>query len=240
MYNPESKKLAPLRILQILYKHSDKNHPLLQDDIAYYLKKEYNMELERKAVSRNLNFLRDAGFAIDTIPKRGSYIGGREFSDYELRLLMEAVFSSERIESEHAKELAQKIKKLGNESFHFGIINKVRCVDERSEAGTAALFANISKISWEIAKQRQIQFDYIRTDVMGEKTEERRYVVPCQLILHNHKYYLLAYDGKNYVFYNLENIADVRMIVWTVNKIHDSGRNKAAEQRAIENFIKDK
>lgn len=239
MYNPGSKKLAPLRILQILYKHSDKNHPLLQDDIAYYLKKEYNMELERKAVSRNLNFLRDAGFAIDTIPKRGSYIGGREFSDYELRLLTEAVFSSGRIESEHAKELAQKIKKLGNERFSFNIDN-VRCVDERSEENTAVLFANISEINRKIADQRQIRFDYIYTYTDGKPIKERCRAIPRQLILHNYKYYLLACDGENLVFYNLENIKNIDSLWREQDPIPDSGRDKASEQRAIENFIKEK
>lgn len=239
MYNPNSKRLAPLRILQILYKYSDSDHPLLQEDIAHYLEKDYNMQLERKAISRNLDFLRDAGFAIESIPKYGSYISGREFSDYELRLLMEAVLSSERIESEHAKELTQKIKKLGNQSFHSGI-NKVRCVDERSEKSVAALFTNISEINRKIAEQQQIQFDYIRTDAIRGKIQEECYVIPRQLILHNHKYYLLAYNGKNIVFYDLENMFCVRSIIWKQNIVHDPGRDKGAEQRAIENFIKDK
>lgn len=73
MYNPKSKKLAPLRILQVLYKHSSSNNPLFHEDIADYLQKDYDMQLERKAISRNLNFLRDAGFFIESIPKRGYF-----------------------------------------------------------------------------------------------------------------------------------------------------------------------
>ena len=46
----EAKKLALLRILQILHKHSDLQHPLTQEKIAYYLDSEYGIVIERKAI----------------------------------------------------------------------------------------------------------------------------------------------------------------------------------------------
>ena len=56
----ESKKLALLRILHILQKYSDDTHPLTQDDIVDYLYKDYGIEVERKAVGRQLALLHEA------------------------------------------------------------------------------------------------------------------------------------------------------------------------------------
>ena len=50
----ESKKLALLRILQILEKYSNCDHPLTQDEIVYRLDHDYGIEIERKAVGRNI------------------------------------------------------------------------------------------------------------------------------------------------------------------------------------------
>ena len=50
----EPKKLALIRILQILREHSDYKHPLLQEEIANYLEKEYGIVIERKAVGFGL------------------------------------------------------------------------------------------------------------------------------------------------------------------------------------------
>ena len=57
----EPKKLALLRIWQILQKYSDFNHPLTQDEIVEILDRDYGISIERKAVSRNLSLLKEAG-----------------------------------------------------------------------------------------------------------------------------------------------------------------------------------
>ena len=56
-YNIESKTVNIIRILQILWEHSDYEHRLTQDKIIEYLYNEYNIEMERKAVSRALQNL---------------------------------------------------------------------------------------------------------------------------------------------------------------------------------------
>ena len=48
----EPKKLALLRIWQILQKHSDYDHPMTQEDIITHLRNDYGIEMERKAVGK--------------------------------------------------------------------------------------------------------------------------------------------------------------------------------------------
>ena len=87
----EPKKLALLRILQILQQHTDADHPMTQAEILKRLSNDYGIEMERKAVAGNLELLQDAGFEIGSIPQRGVYLISRPFEDGELQLLMDSV-----------------------------------------------------------------------------------------------------------------------------------------------------
>ena len=58
----EPKKLALIRIWQILKEYSDYDHPLTQDDIARHLENDYGIVIERKAISRNISLLKEAGY----------------------------------------------------------------------------------------------------------------------------------------------------------------------------------
>ena len=112
----ESKKLAPLRILQILYKYSDFDHPLWQEEIQRYLLRDYGIELERKAIGRDVSLLTAAGFDIDVIPKCGCYLVTRVFDDDELRVLIDAVLSSD-IPKDRAQTLVKKLCGLSSKYF---------------------------------------------------------------------------------------------------------------------------
>ena len=107
MNSLEPKKLALLRILQILEKYSDSEHPLTQKEIAKYLEDDYGITIERKAVSRNLTLLKDAGYEIGTAKREGFYLDEttREFTDSELRLLIDGVLSSKYIPARYSKEI---------------------------------------------------------------------------------------------------------------------------------------
>ena len=88
----ESKKLAPLRILEVLEKYSDEYHILTQAEIAEKLDREYGIVLERKAVARNIKLLEDAGFEFGTGKDgRGVYLLSRHFEEGELRMLIDSV-----------------------------------------------------------------------------------------------------------------------------------------------------
>ena len=57
MYEVMPKKLLVINILDILNKYSDAEHRLKQKDFIDILRKEYGMEVDRKAVRRNLSYL---------------------------------------------------------------------------------------------------------------------------------------------------------------------------------------
>ena len=92
----EPKKLALIRILQILECYTDSEHPLKHEEIVKKLENDYGITVERKAIGRNISLLQEAGYDIETT-KKGSYLNSRLFEDSELRLLSDGVLASQHI-----------------------------------------------------------------------------------------------------------------------------------------------
>ena len=208
MDNLEPKKLALLRILQILEKYSDFNHPLTHEDIARYLSKDFGIEIERKAIGRNISLLKESGVDIESV-KQGSYIF-REFDDSELHLLIDGVLASSHITAAHSKQIIEKLCKLSNIYFRSHVKN-IYSVEQWNRTDNSQLFFSISMIDEAIEQGKQIQFYYNKYG--ASKTlhrTSRPKVSPYQLILHNQRYYLMALNEKwgNMGFYRLDRITD--------------------------------
>jgi predicted DNA-binding transcriptional regulator YafY len=212
MASLEPKKLALLRIWQILRKHSDYDHPLKQDDIIKYLDKEYGIQMERKAIGKNIADLRDAGIEIGSC-RAGSYIDSREFEDSELKLLIDGVLQSKHITARHSKDLIEKLCGLSNKYFRSHVKN-VYSVNDWSKTENQALFYNIDIVDEAIATVKQVQYDYNKygVDAKLHKSSFQR-VSPYQLILHNQRYYLMGYSSYwgNMTFHRLDHITNMRI-----------------------------
>lgn len=208
----EPKKLALLRIWQILQKHSDYDHPMTQEDIIKYLESDYGIEMERKAVGKNIADLRDAGIDIGS-RRAGSYINSREFEDSELKLLIDGVLQSKHITARHSKDLIEKLCGLSNKYFRSHVKN-VYSVNDWSKTENQALFYNIDVVDEAIATGKQVQYDYNKygVDAKLHKSSFQR-VSPYQLILHNQRYYLMGYSDYwgNMTFHRLDRISNMRL-----------------------------
>ena len=140
----EPKKLALLRIWQILQKYSDYDHPLTQDDIALHLENDYGIVIERKAISRNISLLKEAGIEIES-RRAGSYLETREFEDSELKLLIDGVLCSQHINPKQSFDLIEKLCKLSNKYFRSHVKN-IHTVKDWNKTENPALFYNIEMI----------------------------------------------------------------------------------------------
>ena len=212
MASLEPKKLALLRIWQILQKHSDYDHPLTQEDIIKYLDKDYGIEMERKAVGKNIADLRDAGIDIGS-RRAGSYIDSREFEDSELKLLIDGVLQSKHITARHSKDLIEKLCGLSNKYFRSHVKN-VYSVNDWSKTENQALFYNIELVDEAIASGKKLQYDYNKygLDAKLHRSSFQR-VSPYQLILHNQRYYLMGYSDfmKTMTFQRMDHISNMQI-----------------------------
>ena len=208
----ESKKLALLRILQILEKESDCDHALSQEEIVKHLEREYGIVIERKAVGRNLSLLKEAGFDIES-EKRGSYLASRTFDDTELQLLIDSILASKHIPARQSLDLIERLCGLSNKYFKRHVKN-IHTVDEWDKTEYKNLFYNISVIDEAIDIGRMVEYDYNKygIDKKLHKTSFQR-VSPYQLILHNQKYYLMGYSRywNHMVYHRLDRITEIKI-----------------------------
>ncbi len=208
----EPKKLALIRIWQILQKHSDFDHPLTQDEISQYLKDDYGIVIERKAIGRNLSLLKEAGVEIDS-SRAGSYLVCREFEDSELKLLIDGVLSSRHINPRHSADLIERLCGLSNKYFRSNVKN-IHTVSEWNKTDNKELFYNINVVDTAIEEGKQIQFEYNKYGVDKQlHLSSRQQVTPYQLILHNQKYYLMAHNSywNDMTFYKLDRISNMQI-----------------------------
>ena len=208
----EPKKLALLRIAQIFHKYSDAAHPLKQEDIAAYLSRDYGIEIERKAVGRNLSLLKEADFDIIST-RNGCYLEKREFEDAELKLLIDGVLCSKHISPHHSKELIEKLAALSNAYFRSHIKN-IYTVNDWNKTQNYDLFLNIELVDEAIEAGKQITFSYNKfgADKKLHKSATH-FASPYQMILHNQRYYLIALNEKwkNMGYYRLDKITEMQI-----------------------------
>lgn len=207
----EPKKLALIRILQILQRHSDEKHPIKHDKIVDLLEREYALVVERKAIGRNISLLNEAGYPIETT-KKGSYLAERKFTDIELKLLIDGVLSSKHITPQHSKELIEKLCTESNKYFKKHVKN-IYSVADWNKTENVDLFHNIEVIDDAIEGERQLKFSYNKYGADKKMHRSATHLVsPYQMILHNQRYYLMAYNEKwrHIQYYRMDRITDIQ------------------------------
>ena len=206
----EPKKLALIRIWQILKDYSDYDHPLTQEDIAAKLESEYGIVIERKAIGRNISLLKEAGADIES-RRAGSYLAYRDFEDSELHMLIDGVLSSKHITAKHSKDLIDRICALSNKYFRSNV-KHIHSVNDWSKTDNQALFYNIEMIDAAIEHGKQIQYDYNKfgIDKKLHKSSQQN-MSPYLMILHNQRYYLMAYSERwgDMAFHRLDHITNM-------------------------------
>lgn len=224
------KKLS-FAILDILRQYTDENHKLSQNDIVELLEKDYDVKADRKSIKRNITSLLEMGYPIEfketlrMYPNKDgvmeeSYILSdfyleRDFTDAELRLLIDSLLFSKHIPYSQCKELVGKLEGLSNRYFK----SRVRFIRTLPETApkNRELFYTIEIIDEAIANEKQIAFTYneFGTDKKLHPKREREFVVnPYQMAAINGRYYLIGnYDKYNNIAnYRLDRITDIRLL----------------------------
>ena len=209
----EPKKLALIRILQILEKHSDSEHPIKHEKIVELLDSEYGLIIERKAIGRNISLLNEAGYEIET-SKRGSYLAERTFEDSELRLLIDGVLSSGYITAKHSKDLIEKLCAQSNEYFRPRVKN-IYSVNDWNKTDNVSVFYTIEIVDEAIERDRQVRFEYNKygADKKFHRTSKQT-LSPYQMILHNQRYYLMGRNEKwqEMRYYRMDRITNIEIL----------------------------
>ena len=214
MYGTGTKKMLNMLILDILKEYSDSDHRLLQQDIINLLESNYGISCERRAVKNNIVSLRDMGY--DISEGKGYYLRTRDFTDAELRLLIDGVFTSGAITDKEAHQLVKKLEKYSNRFFK-AHVSHIHSTSSGKNAENQNVMNSIAAIDVAISKGKKISFSYLQYGIDFKLHPKRsiRYVVsPYQMISNKGKYYLVGnYDEYDDIsHYRLDRITDVEIL----------------------------
>ena len=225
------KKMLIINILEILKRYSDEEHRLSQKDIIKILESEYSMKADRKAIKRNLMNLIEFGYDIgykETVRKNNGmeeiiysdWFLIRDFTDAELRLLIDSLLFSKHIPYSQCKDLIDKLKSLSSAYFD-AKVKHIRNLPENMPTNKQ-LFLTIEILDEAISKNRQVSFYYNEYGIdkklhprMSNEGEIREYIInPYQIVATNGRYYLICnYDDYDNVSnYRLDKITNIRLL----------------------------
>lgn len=237
MYTKQPKKLLIFNILDILRKYTDADHRLSQREIQEILETEYHMTAERKAIRRNLMDLIDFGYEVEYSESvrmtRNPRTGGleesfilsdfylvRDFTDSELRLLIDSLLFSPHVPYNQCKELVGKLEGLSNTYFRSRIKHIARMPEDKTD--NRQVFLNIELLDEAISRKHKISFHYLEygTDKklhhrLRPDGTVREYIInPYQLAAKEGKYYLICnYDKYDDISnYRVDRIADIKLL----------------------------
>ena len=219
------KKLAMYYILDILKEYSDKDHLLTQKNIIDKLHNIYQIDIERKTISSNLDILIDLGYDIYK-NKTGVYLNERDFDETQIRYLIDAVYSSKIITASQAKEISKKLySSLSRyQRKDYSYIYKST---EITRTNNQEFLFNIEIITEAIKNNKKIKFNYLIYDNKGNLIKRNNgydYIVSPYFLVNNFgKYYLLANIDKydDHINLRVDYISNIEITDDNIRPIED-------------------
>lgn len=230
-YTIPPKKMVIINILDILKRYTDANHKLSQKQIADILKNEYNTVVERKTIKRNIMNLIDFGYDIeytetvryiknkDGVKEESSIFSdfylSREFTDGELRLLIDSLMFNRYLPARQCKEMINKIEGLSNEYFRSRVGHVVNMPDNMPRNNQ--VFYTLEMLDEAISSNKQVSFVYNNygTDKKLHPRKNEPYIInPYQMVAVNDKYYLICNVDKydNVANFRLDRITEIKIL----------------------------
>jgi len=207
----QSKRLIGVFILDILKNHSDERQKLKQKDIIEYLRKDYQMIVDRKTVLRNLQDLIACGeFDIEyrEVIRKSKPDSEEEatvltdiwlvpvFTESEYQILVDSILYSRHITASQAKELISHLGKTVSQgvSQRTPQFHQCKSVYRTAEQDT---FLNADQIRSAIDEKRQIRVvlrEYQWNGRLEKKPGKAIIVTPYYLASANGFYYLISHN----------------------------------------------
>lgn len=198
-----------LVLLQTLQNRTDDDTWLTTADIRSALEAEGHV-CSIRTLRRDVNSLIDCGYDISVQESEGKYTRyayiGREWSEPELQILVDAVSAAQFIPQARSEELIRKLSAMGGPS-HVGDLHPQILVSEHVKAKNKNMIYSVQAIRRAIERDKKISFRYLQYTPEKEQipkhagTPEEQYVVsPYATVWNDDRYYLVGWsDKRNHV-----------------------------------------
>ena len=210
-----SQKATILCVYEILNKYSDENHIISAEKIREKLKIVYDVEMERRAIYRNIDALRSMGIDIEGYVdnREGYYLIDRTFEPSEIRLLCDAVAASDMIKEETSKEIINKLIETQS-VFQGRMLQKTVYVKEKQKIANKQLFYNIDTLNVAINQGCKVAVRLLEYNMdleLVEKANGTIVISPYATMWAAGNYYILAKpeDGEELTHYRIDYLKDI-------------------------------
>jgi len=211
-----TQKLKPLYLARILLEHTDENNVMSTTDLVNALKA-YDIPVERKSIYDDIDALRHYGLDIEL--KRGKnsgyYIASRDFELPELKLLVDAVQSSNLITGKKSSILIKKLSKLTSEAQSKQLNRQVH-IQGRPKALNETVYYTIDSIHDAINNGKKISFNYFNYSITKKRVYKRpgkSYIrTPVAMCWNEDNYYLITFAPQfinPYATYRVDRMTEV-------------------------------
>ena len=207
-----------LCILKILEEYSDEDHILTTKDVLEKMERLYDKKTDRRTVYSSVDALCDLGYPVSKFEDNGIgyYMEERTFSDAELRLLIDAVFSCEYISKKQTEELLEKLR--GFVSCHdrknYSYTN---IVAPEKKSSNQEVFLNIEILNEAINSRKKISFTYMDYDydkTLKPRREELYIANPYMMVCDSSRYYLVAITNRHsdIGYYRIDMMKNIQVL----------------------------
>lgn len=220
-----SQKATILCVYEILKKYSDENHIISAEKIREKLKTIYDVDMERRAIYRNIDALRSMEIDIEGYVdnREGYYLVDRTFEPSEIRLLCDAVAASDIIKEETSKEIIGKL--IDTQSIFQGrMFQKTVYVKDKQRVLNKQLFYNIDTLNIAINQGCKVAVCLLEynTDIeLVECLNGSIIISPYATIWALGNYYILAKpeDGEELTHYRIDYLKDIVILERNVDMV---------------------
>ena len=229
-------KLKLLKIMEILRRETDEEHPITKAALSAKLFS-MNISCNIRSLNRDIKLLNEQGYEIMERlvgHEKGYYVCDRSFSVPELKILIDAVQAASFVTEKKTSELIEKIAALGGS--HRAAILKGNLVKFNTRKhSNETVYYTVGFLEDAIKQNKKVAFKYF--DVIGNgqrayrKDGEEYITEPVAMVFNEDNYYLIAYSEKyeNTTNYRVDRIDSVRILEEAVSDTARSLRRKVAK-----------
>ena len=196
------RKVKLLKLLELLRKHTDEQHPMTTSAICAAMD-ELGIPCDRRIVKQDVDNLNDLGYEVMVTMvghEKAYYVEDRSFSLPELKILIDAVHASSFITEKKSQELIGKLADLAGEHRAEVLKRNMVCFNTRKHSNEKILYT-IDTLEEAILNQKKVIFLYFDLDENGQRVYRRgghHYVVePVALVFNEDNYYLTSYSSRH-------------------------------------------
>lgn len=207
--------------IEILRNYSDSEVSLSIKEINHHMKSKLGITLDRRTIYAYIKDMKALGFDVSDYDKykEGYYLNSHSLEDYEVKILSDAVLTSNFITRKKTLDLIDKLKSFNSVYKRTNDFLDRIIIEEIPKSNNEEIYSNMRLIDSAIHDLKKISFNYCNYDCnknlicrSDSNGENRVYInSPVYLILRRKNYYLVGADEnsrilKNYRVDRMKNI----------------------------------